>query len=149
MSFMTPPNPNDMGAVKRRGAKILAYHGTSDPIFSSDDTASWYNALVSFHGGNTAQFARYFQVPGMNHCAGGPSTDQFDMLSPLVAWVENGVAPDSVTASARGTGNAGGVNADVPSSWAANRTRPLCPFPQVARYKGSGSLESADSFECR
>jgi feruloyl esterase len=63
--------------------------------------------------------------------------------------VENGVAPDSVTASARGTGNAGGVNADVPSSWAANRTRPLCPFPQVARYKGSGSLESADSFECR
>jgi hypothetical protein len=149
MSFMTPPSPNDMSTVKRRGAKILAYHGASDPIFSSDDTVSWYTALDSFHGGGAARFARYFQVPGMNHCAGGPSTDQFDMLSPLVAWVENGVAPDSVMATARGAGNAGGVNADVPSTWAANRTRPLCPFPKVARYKGSGSLESADSFECR
>jgi hypothetical protein len=148
MSFMTPPNASDMGTVKRRGAKILAYHGTSDPIFSSDDTVSWYTALDSFHG-NAARFARYFQVPGMNHCSGGPATDQFDMLSPLVAWVESGVAPDSVTASVRGTGNAGGVNADVPASWAANRTRPLCPFPKVARYKGSGSLESADSFVCQ
>jgi hypothetical protein len=149
MSFMTPPNSSDMGTVKHRGAKILAYHGTSDPIFSSDDTQSWYSALDRFHGGSAARFARYFPVPGMNHCSGGPATDQFDMLSPLVAWVENGVAPDSVTATARGTGNVGGVNADVPSSWAANRTRPLCPFPKVARYKGSGSLESADSFECR
>jgi feruloyl esterase len=85
----------------------------------------------------------------MNHCSGGPATDQFDMLTPLVAWVEQGTAPDAVTAAARGTGNAGGVNADVPSSWAANRTRPLCVYPQVARYKGSGSLEDAANFACQ
>jgi feruloyl esterase len=63
-----------------------------------------------------------------------------------VAWVEQGTAPDRVVASARGLGNAI-VNADVPGSWAANRTRPLCPYPQVARYQG-GNAESADSFVC-
>jgi feruloyl esterase len=66
-----------------------------------------------------------------------------------VAWVENGVAPDSVTAQARGAGNAAGANPDIPPTWAANRTRPLCPYPQVARYKGTGSVESADSFSCQ
>jgi feruloyl esterase len=66
-----------------------------------------------------------------------------------VNWVEKGVAPESVIASARGPGNAAAVNADVPSSWAPNRTRPLCAWPAVARYKGSGSLESADSFACQ
>jgi feruloyl esterase len=71
------------------------------------------------------------------------------MLTPLVKWVEKGEAPDSVVASARGAGNAGGVNADLPAGWAANRTRPLCPYPKVARYSGSGSLESAASFTCQ
>jgi len=85
----------------------------------------------------------------MNHCSGGPATDQFDMLTPLVQWVENGSAPEAIIASARGAGNAGGVNTDVPSSWAADRTRPLCPWPKVARYKGAGSIESADSFSCQ
>jgi feruloyl esterase len=66
-----------------------------------------------------------------------------------VNWVERGAAPQQIVASARGAGNAGGVNADVPATWAANRTRPLCPFPKVATYKGSGSLESADSFSCQ
>ena len=85
----------------------------------------------------------------MNHCGGGPATDQFDMITPLVNWVEQGVAPASVVASARGPGNAAAVNADVPATWAPNRTRPLCPYPLVARYRGSGSLEDAASFECR
>jgi hypothetical protein len=62
------------------------------------------------------------------------------MLTPLVNWVEKGQAPDSVVASARGAGNAGGVNADLPASWSATRTRPLCAYPKVARYKGSGSI---------
>ena len=149
LSFMTPPKPSDLSTVKNRGGKILAYHGTSDPIFSSDDTAAWYNALDSFHRGDASRFVRYYPVPGMNHCSGGPATDQFDMLTPLVNWVERGAAPQQIVASARGAGNAGGVNADVPSSWAANRTRPLCPWPQVARYKGSGSVESAGSFSCQ
>ena len=94
-------------------------------------------------------FARFFRVPGMTHCAAGPSTDQFDMLTPLVAWVEQGSAPASVTASVRGPGNAAGASADVPAGWSATRSRPLCPYPQVARYKGTGSLETADSFTCQ
>ena len=85
----------------------------------------------------------------MGHCSGGPSTDQFDMLEPLVQWVEQGVAPDSVIASARGPGNAGGVNAEVPAGWAADRTRPLCPYPKVARYSGSGSVDVAANFSCQ
>jgi hypothetical protein len=148
MSFMTPPNPANLGTLKNRGAKMVVYHGTSDPIFSSDDSKNWYEQLAAANGGSAANFARYFQVPGMNHCSGGPATDQFDMLTPLVNWVEKGQAPATVTASARGAGNAGGVNVDVPAGWAANRTRPLCPYPQVARYKGSGSLEDAANFSC-
>jgi len=149
LSFMTPPNPASLGTLKNRGAKMLVYHGTSDPIFSSDDTTAWYESLRTANNGDAANFARFFRVPGMNHCSGGPATDQFDMLTPLVNWVEKGQAPDSVTASARGTGNAGGVNADVPATWSATRTRPLCAYPKVARYKGTGSIEDAASFSCQ
>jgi feruloyl esterase len=149
LSFMTPPNPSQLGTLKNRGAKMMVYHGTSDPIFSSDDTTAWYESLGAANSGDAANFARFFRVPGMNHCAGGPATDQFDMLTPLVNWVEKGEAPDSVTASVRGTGNAGGVNADLPSGWSAARTRPLCAYPKVARYKGSGSIEDAASFSCQ
>ena len=149
LSFMVPPNASNLGALKNRGAKMVVYHGTSDPIFSSDDTTAWYESLRAANGGDASNFARFFRVPGMNHCSGGPATDQFDMLTPLVNWVEKGQAPDSVTASARGTGNAGGVNADVPASWAANRTRPLCAYPKVARYKGTGSIEDAANFSCQ
>ena len=149
LSFMTPPNPSQLGALKNRGAKMMVYHGTSDPIFSSDDTTAWYESLRSANGGDASNFARFYRVPGMTHCSGGPTLDQFDMLTPLVAWVETGVAPDSVIATARGAGNAGGVNPDVPSTWAANRTRPLCAYPKVARYNGSGSIELAASFSCQ
>ncbi|MDM0044730.1 tannase/feruloyl esterase family alpha/beta hydrolase [Variovorax dokdonensis] len=148
MSFMTPPDAANLSTLKMRGAKMVVYHGTSDPIFSSDDTQRWYDELRAANDDDASNFARYFAVPGMNHCSGGPATDQFDMLEPLVAWVEQGKAPASVTASARGTGNAGGVNADLPAAWAADRTRPLCPYPQVARYSGSGDIEKAASFKC-
>jgi len=148
LSFMTPPNPTQLGMLKNRGAKMMVYHGTSDPIFSSDDTTNWYEGLRTANGGDASNFARFYRVPGMTHCSGGPTTDQFDMLTPLVAWVEQGTAPDSVTASVRGAGNAAGVNTDLPAAWSATRTRPLCAYPKVARYKGSGSIESADNFSC-
>jgi feruloyl esterase len=144
MGFMTPPNPTNLSALKNRGAKMMVYHGVGDPIFSVNDTAAWYDGLRANNGGDATSFAKLYRVPGMGHCSGGPATDQFDMLTPLVKWVEQGQAPQAVVASARG-----GVNADVPATWAADRTRPLCPYPQVARYKGSGSLESADSFSCQ
>ena len=149
MSFMTPPDANGLATLKNRGAKMMVYHGTSDPIFSSEDTTAWYERLFSANAADTSKFARFFRVPGMNHCSGGPTLDQFDMLTPLVNWVEKGQAPDSVTASARGAGNAGGANPDLPASWSATRSRPLCAYPKVARYKGSGSIEDAANFSCQ
>ncbi len=149
MSFMAPPNPTNLSRLKQRGAKMMVYHGVSDAIFSVDDTMAWYNGLRAANGGDASNFARFYRVPGMGHCSGGPAVDQFDMLSALVDWVEQGKAPNSVPASARGAGNAGGVNAELPAGWAANRTRPLCPYPSVARYLGQGSLENAASFVCR
>ncbi|KGF83371.1 esterase [Massilia sp. JS1662] len=149
LSFMLPPDATNLATLRNRGAKMLVYHGTSDPIFSSDDTTAWYDALRAANGGDASNFARFFRVPGMNHCAGGPATDQFDALTPLVAWVEQGQAPDVLQAGARGTGNAGGVNADVPAPWSPTRTRPLCAYPKVAKYKGAGDVEQAANFTCQ
>ena len=77
------------------------------------------------------------------------TTDQFDLLTPLVEWVEQGHAPDAVVASARGSGNPAGANPELPADWSATRSRPLCPYPKAARYEGTGSLEDAASFACR
>lgn len=148
MSFMTPPNPTDMSAVRDRGGKILIYHGVSDPIFSVSDSEAFVKGVNRNSRGRAADFLRLFRVPGMGHCSGGPATDQADYLGPLVAWVEQGVAPDRIVATARGAGNAGGVNGEVPASWAPDRTRPLCPFPAVARYDGTGDVERAESWQC-
>jgi feruloyl esterase len=150
LSFMQPVDPTNLATLKNRGAKVMVYHGVSDPIFSVDDTAVWYDGLRAANGGDASNFARFYRVPGMGHCSGGPATDQFDMLTALVNWVERGVAPDSVMATARGTGNPGGVNAEVPAGWSSVRSRPLCPYPKVARPKGVvANLESADSFSCQ
>ncbi|HSV34132.1 MAG TPA: tannase/feruloyl esterase family alpha/beta hydrolase [Ramlibacter sp.] len=148
MSFMTPPTPTNLSTLKGRGAKMMVYHGVSDPIFSVNDTETWYKGLQAANGGDASNFARFFRVPGMGHCSGGPAVDQFDAITPLVSWVEQGTAPAQLVASARGAGNAGGVNTDLPGTWAADRTRPLCPYPKVARYSGTGSLELAASFRC-
>ncbi len=149
MSFMTPPNPTDLRELRNRGGRIMVFHGVADAVFSVDTATNWFRALDAAHGGTAADFARVFRVPGMAHCAGGPATDQFDMLTPLVQWVEQGVAPSRVLASARGPGNPGGANAEVPGTWAADRSRPLCPYPQVARYRGTGNVEDAASFACQ
>jgi feruloyl esterase len=147
MSFLTPPGNGDMATLRERGGKLIVYHGTSDPVFSSDDTAAWYERVQAASGGKAGRFARYFEVPGMNHCRGGPATDQFDMLSALVDWVEQGRAPDAIVASARGPG-AAELNPEVPASWSPARSRPLCPYPLAARYQG-GDIELASSFACR
>jgi feruloyl esterase len=149
MSFMTPPNATDLSALKRRGSKAIVFHGTADAVFAYDDTRNWYQAVVDANGGDASDFVRFFPVPAMGHCGGGRATDQFDLLTPLVAWVEQGSAPDAVVASARGPGNPAGVNPELPASWSATRTRPLCPYPKTARFDGSGALEDASSFACR
>jgi len=147
MSFMAPPSPEDMSTMKNRGGKIMVYHGVSDAIFSVQDTADWYEALDETTG-DAEQFARFYPVPGMGHCRGGYSTVQFDMLTPLIAWVEQGEAPEEIIASVRGVDNAGGENTELPEDWAEDRTRPLCPFPSVATYDGEGDIDSAASFTC-
>jgi feruloyl esterase len=127
----------DLAAFKNRGGKLVIAQGVSDPVFSILDTVEWWNALNTANAGRAADFARLFAVPGMNHCAGGPSTDRFDAFGALVDWVEKGVAPEQIVATAR---------AGTP--W-PGRTRPLCAYPSQARFKGVGDLETADSFVCQ
>jgi feruloyl esterase len=150
MQYLTPPNPADLSALRQRRAKVLLTHGTSDPLFSSNDTAAWVEALGRANNGDASDFARYFPVPGMGHCTGGAATDQFNAIAALVDWVEQGKAPDTLLATARGAGNPGGANPMVPGEWSAGRTRPLCPYPKVARLRvGATDLESAVSFACQ
>jgi feruloyl esterase len=148
MEFMTPPDGGRFERFVARGGKLIVGHGVADPVFSVLVTGAWHDALRVAHGAKADAAARLYLVPGMNHSRGGPATDQFDLLDPLVAWVEQGVAPGPITAAARGAGS-NLPNAEVPAHWSPRRTRLLCPHPQVGRYKGSGDPESAASFECR
>ena len=109
-----------LAAFRKRGGKLLIFHGTADPIFSALESIDYYQRLTRNNGGaeSTARWARLFLVPGMNHCAGGPATDSFDGLAAIVNWVEQGAAPSRIEASAR-----------PGASSFAGRTRPLCAFP--------------------
>jgi len=127
----------DLSAFRRHGGKLIVPHGLSDPVFSAHDTMKWWDAVNAASGGRAATFVRVFPVPGMAHCGGGPATDQYDCLAAIVEWVEKGKAPDRILA-----------HAGTSTPW-PNRTRPLCPYPMVARYNGSGSIEDAASFTCR
>lgn len=148
MEFMTPPNPTNLDTLRNSGAKMIVVHGASDGVFSADDTARWYKELDKNYKNKADEFVRYYEVTGMGHVSGGPATDQFDGLGSLIQWVEYGEAPDQIIATARGKGNPGGVNPDVPSTWANDRSRPLCPYPLVARYT-KGDPEVASSFACK
>ncbi|MCA3237779.1 MAG: tannase/feruloyl esterase family alpha/beta hydrolase [Curvibacter sp.] len=152
LALMSPPGherPDNLRALRDRGARMVIYHGVSDAVFSAEDTRQWLERVDASQGGRAADFARYFPVPGMNHCSGGPAADQFDLLGPLVRWVEEGVAPQAITARVRGAGNPGGANPELPADWSADRTRPLCAYPTVARYRGQGSTEDARHFSCQ
>jgi feruloyl esterase len=129
-----------------RGGKIIFYHGESDPVFSMYDTVNYYENLSSKYGTATGSFARLFLVPGMNHCSGGSyALDSFDSLTAIVNWVEQGAAPDSMIA-----GNSFNQTSNPLSGSALppGRTRPLCPYPQYARYTGTGDSENAANFTC-
>jgi feruloyl esterase len=127
----------DLHVFRAHNGRLIVFHGTADPIFSINDTIAWWNEVDRGNGGKASGFVRLFPVPGMNHCLGGDATDQFDVLAPLVAWVEHNKAPEQIMAAA-----------DPMSSW-PKRTRPLCPYPQIARYRGTGDVDIAASFECR
>lgn len=143
MTFMAPPDLR-FTALAHGTGKLIVVHGTADPVFSADDTIAWYDALAS-RDPAAARYARLFLVPGMNHCAGGPATDRFDVLTALVNWVEHGAAPDTIEA---------GVNPGDPdvvaAGWPATRRRPLCAYPQKAVLRpGATDTEAAASFQCR
>lgn len=120
----------------QHGGKLLVYTGVSDQAFSAKELVEYYKKLGEANGGDTAvaDFARLFLVPGMTHCRGGKSLDDFDPLQAVVDWVETNAAPARIIAT----------GAAFPG-----RSRPLCPFPKQSRYKGSGSTDEAGNFECR
>ena len=142
----------DLGEFREHGGKLLMYHGWADPLIPSATSINYFNALVandnhgfqqaSFAGNGslarTQSYARLFMVPGLYHCSGGPGPNTFDALTPLVNWVEKGVAPETITATKY-------VN-DTPP--AVQMTRPLCVYPKVAKYNGSGSASIAANFTC-
>ena len=121
-----------------RGGKIISYHGWADPQISPGSTSNYYDSVIKTMGGasKVQENFRLFMVPGMNHCGGGLGTDQFDMLTALENWVEKKQAPASIPASRVANGQ-------------TVRTRPLCPYPQAATYKGSGSTDDAANFTCK
>jgi hypothetical protein len=142
MDFMGMPSPTNLATLKSKG-KLIVYHGTADPVFSSNHTRDWYDVLRAADA-QASNYARVFLVPGMNHCGGGPATDRFDAFMSLVDWVEKSTAPDSIVATV-----APG-NADKPATWSASRSRPLCAYPKRAVLKGGATdLETAESFACQ
>jgi feruloyl esterase len=128
-----------LAEFRKRGGKLLIFHGTADPIFSALESIDYYQRLTKNNGGPdaTGRWARLFLVPGMNHCAGGPATDSFDGLAAVTEWVEKGTAPARIEASALPA-----------SSFFPGRTRPLCPYPSAARYNGGGNVEDGANFTC-
>ncbi len=121
-----------------RGGKLIQYHGWSDPQISPGNSTQYYSRVLEAVGGagKTHGSYRLFMAPGMAHCGGGEGPNTFDMIGAIEQWVEHGKAPDRIVASHSTNGR-------------VDRTRPLCPYPQVAAYKGSGSPDEAASFVCR
>jgi len=127
---------SDLTPFRQHGGKLLMYFGWSDPQLNPRMGLEYYESVMAKMGASTPDFARLFMVPGMFHCGGGVGTSTFDTATPLVRWVETGQAPATISAARVLSGK-------------IVRTRPLCPWPEVARYKGSGSVDDASNFACR
>ncbi len=132
---LVEPALTNLSTFSANGGKLIFFHGVSDPWFSALDTLDYYKSLAGANGGagKVAEWSQIYLVPGMSHCGGGPSLDHFDLLSAVVDWVEKGIAPKSVIATGKAF---------------PGRSRPLCPYPQHAQYKGTGNTEDAGNFEC-
>jgi feruloyl esterase len=130
-------NPN-LQPFLDRGGKLIQYHGWADPQIAPATSVQYYKSVADALGGfsKVQNGYRLFMVPGMAHCGGGDGTSNFDMLAALEKWVEKGVPPEQIPASRLRDGK-------------VDRTRPLCPYPQVAVYSGAGSIDDAANFVCR
>jgi hypothetical protein len=127
-------NP-DLSKFKKRGGKLLMTYGWADAILQPMMGVHYYEQAKAQNGPDTTNFFRLFMVPGMSHCSGGIGPDQHDPMTAIINWVEKDKAPASLQAKRV-------VNDRVV------RTRPLCPYPQVARYSGKGSMDDAANFHC-
>jgi hypothetical protein len=125
----------DLTRLRARGGRILMTYGWADQILQPLMGVRYYEQAVQRNGPRTRDFFRLFMVPGMTHCAGGNGTDRFDPMTVVINWVEKNRAPDRILA-AQAVGDR------------VLRTRPLCPYPQVARFSGSGSIDEAANFRC-
>ena len=134
-AFINAVDP-DLSKFKARGGKILMYHGWNDVAISPQNSIDYYTSVLAKMGRNQGDFIRLFMAPGMGHCQGGPGPDQVNYMSALERWREVGEAPSSLTAT-RVVGNR------------VDMTRPLCPYPQVATYKSTGSTNDAANFVCK
>jgi hypothetical protein len=134
-SYLNATNP-DLDAFKAKGRKLIMWHGWSDPALTALGSIKYYDQVQS-RDAAVREYFRLFMMPGVLHCAGGPGPDNADWTAAIVDWVEHGKAPDRVIAR---KGAAGAP---------ASRTRPLCPYPQRAQHKGTGSMDDAANFVCR
>ena len=136
-SIINAVDEKKLQALFKHGGKLLMYHGWSDAAITPLISIEIYNNVVAVNGGldKTYNEVRLFMVPGMGHCMGGDGPNTFDKLDVLADWVEHGKAPDQIVASHSTAGQ-------------LDRTRPLCPYPQIARYKGTGSIDEAQNFVC-
>ena len=119
-----------------RGGKLLMYHGWADPLVTPDASLIMFKRINEAVGPAAARSLALFMVPGMGHCQGGPGTDAFDKVAALDEWIASGNKPASIVASHSTAG-------------VVDRTRPLCAYPAVARYTGSGSTDEAKNFRCQ
>jgi feruloyl esterase len=126
----------DLSAFKAHGGKLLLYHGWADQLIPPGNTINFYNGVLSKMGAKQDDWMKLYMVPGMMHCQGGDGPDQFNKMGVVERWRESGVAPKEIVA-AHVTGGS------------VDRTRPLCAYPQVAVYKGTGSTNDAASFTCK
>jgi len=127
-------DPNLKTFFARKG-KLIMYHGWSDQVVPPQHSIHYYDSVEKTVGAQAADSIRLFMVPGMTHCGGGPGPNTFDSISAIEQWVEKGKAPEQMIASHSADGK-------------VDRTRPVCAYPQVAKYKGSGSIDDAMNFAC-
>jgi len=134
-SVINAVNP-DLSAFKAHGGKLLMYHGWNDTAISPGNTINYYESVLKKMGGKQDDFVRLYMAPGMQHCGGGPGPNQINYMAIMERWRENNQTPLSIEA-VHVTNN----RVDI--------TRPLCPYPQAATYKGSGSPSDASNFVCK